>query len=356
MRVGAGLDADRRVISPVPEKWQYIFVEDNSHIPPNPLLPTLPPSDGEWTKNPNAEWEPSISLPPVQRPPGHGTPCDPDDERVFHIYWTGAFTDKPYMTILSFLFTQNTALHLSDYEDDHVFCRPKLWVWLYPSAKDTAKNMFDQLQSNPWSSPFLRPRFQRVVQFKLWNITEQLDSLPELKDDWRNVGTPLKSFGSSPADTESTHHSVSSEDYDKVSVIMSDMVRFVLCQRFGGVYLDADMLFLRDWEELWGWKGSYSYRWSARARYNTAVLRLRKGSALGTFLLRTALKNGLDFHPIVVSRYLKEAHLDGLLYRIPDALFDPAWLNADGYQKDRPPQPYFQSYATYFYSPTLIDI
>jgi WD repeat and SOF domain-containing protein 1 len=136
--------------------------------------------------------------------------------------------------------------------------------------------------------------------------------------------------------------SKSSSSYDRLSVILSDMARFILCHRFGGIYLDADTIFLRDWEELWGWKGAFAYRWSRLEKYNTAVLHLNKGSAVGSFLFRTALKNGLDFHPMTVSRYTKDAHLEELLLRLPDALFDAAWLNTEFYQRDRPPQPYFQ--------------
>lgn len=142
--------------------------------------------------------------------------------------------------------------------------------------------------------------------------------------------------------------SKSSASYDRLSVILSDMARFVLCHRFGGIYLDADTILLRDWEELWGWKGAFAYRWSRLENYNTAVLRMNKGSALGSFLFRTALKNGLDFHPMTVSRYTKDAYLEGLLLRLPDALFDAAWLNTENFQRDRPPQPYFTEYALVF--------
>lgn len=105
------------------------------------------------------------------------------------------------------------------------------------------------------------------------------------------------------------------------------MARFVLTHRFGGVYLDADNLLLRDWEELWGWHGAFAYRWSRLEKYNTAVLKMQRGSALGNFIFRTAVANGLDFHPMTVSRYLKDAGMEGLLLRLPDALFDAAWLN-----------------------------
>lgn len=105
------------------------------------------------------------------------------------------------------------------------------------------------------------------------------------------------------------------------------MARFVLTHRFGGVYLDADTIFLRDWEEIWGWKGAFAYRWSRLEKYNTAVLKMQRGSALGNFIFRSAVANGLDFHPMTISRYTKDAKVEELLLRLPDALFDSAWLN-----------------------------
>lgn len=105
------------------------------------------------------------------------------------------------------------------------------------------------------------------------------------------------------------------------------MARFLLTHRYGGIYLDADTILLRDWEELWGWKGSFGYRWSRLSTYNTAVLKMQKGSMIGSFIITMAVKNGLDFHPMHVANYLRDAKLEGLLMRLPDALFDPAWLN-----------------------------
>lgn len=205
-----------------------------------------------------------------------------------------------------------------------------------------------------------------IHDFKQWNFAEQLDSVAELKDEWRSSKVLLNSGGhrflvpqqKSSADialnTTSANSkgdniynrvgSASEDKLDKLSTVMSDIARFILCHRFGGVYLDADVLLLRDWEELWGWKGAFAYRWSRIPDYNTAILRLHKNSALGTFILRTALKNAFDFHPMKVTRYLNDAYLRDLLYRLPDALFDPAWLNIEiPYQRERPPQPMFDT-------------
>lgn len=398
------------------DDWKYIYVEDGEPeniteplVMPRPAFALksqveLDPSGG-FTKKRNVEWEPHLQLssPPKYQPYKDQTePCDDENPRIFHMFWTGPFTDKPYLALLSFLFTQNVGLHLNEDAPELGVCRPKFWLWINPGPAAAVPNptamrdMFDQLKSNPWASPFLHPRFKDVIQFKLWNTTEQLDGVPELKDEWRQLqdslfnsggfvekipqqqleikqqktaageveseeaeedgevtvaaAAPATKAGASDEDDKLNRvGSKSASSYDRLSVILSDMARFVLCHRFGGIYLDADTILLRDWEELWGWRGAFAYRWSRLEKYNTAVLRMNKASALGTFLFRTALKNGLDFHPMTVSKYTKDAYLEGLLLRLPDALFDSAWLNTEYYQRDRPPQPYFQEYVVCFY-------
>jgi WD repeat and SOF domain-containing protein 1 len=305
------------------------------------------------------------------------------------MFWAGPFSDKPYMAVMSFLFTQNLGLDsdiASGSDTIRKACRPQFWVWINPGPAAAVPNpsakreMYEQLATNPWSAPFLHERFLDVVKFKMWNTTEQLDGVDELRDHWRTMpifnsggntykpAAPAQQTTAAPAPAdepdmgdvieavETTEApvprkkkdglfekvgSTSESDYDRLSVILSDMARFVLTHRYGGIYLDADTIFLRDWEELWNYRGQFAYRWSWHQKYNTAVLKLHKGSALGTFLFKTALENGMDFHPMTVSKYLKDAGLDKLLFRIPDALFDPAWLNMERYQRERPPFPYF---------------
>lgn len=375
------------------DDWKYIYIEqpDNmtTHVArgldeDGPVyvdsLITPPADDGSpdsgLTKKWDADWEPSpIQLPPpIQYTPASLSParCDEEHPRIFHMFWTGPFTDKPYLAILSFLFTQNTGLHIAgEYPADAV-CRPQFWLWINPGPAasvpnpDAVHDMYAQLKSNPWASPFLHPRFKDIIHFKMWNTTEQLDGVPELKDEWRSrdlfnsggdvfsVPSQLKesltTFTENATAKPTTQSKVdelvnrtgskSLSSYDRLSVILSDIARFILCHRFGGIYLDADTIFLRDWEELWGWKGAFAYRWSRLEKYNTAVLHLNKNSALGKFLFRTALKNNMDFHPMTVSQYTKEAYLEGLLMRLPDALFDSAWLITEDHQHMRPPQPF----------------
>ncbi|KAG9126107.1 hypothetical protein FRC07_004842 [Ceratobasidium sp. 392] len=311
MRIGTGLDGEKRVRRTKLDQYNFIYVEaDSSTIDTassrSDMLPTtarLHPSypDGKLSFNRQGIFEPPLINP-------------------------GPAASAPNPTAL--------------------------------------RDMFDDLKNSPWAAPFLHPRFADLIKFKLWNTTEQLDAVTELKDDWRAYkDNPFNSVGhvynvklQAPSSNSSSQHddpaervgSDSEKNYDKMSTILSDLVRFVLCHRFGGIYLDADIILLRDWEELWGWRGAFAYRWSYHIEYNTAVLRLNRGSALGTFLFRTALQNNFDFHPMTVWRYMRDAQLQGLLLQLPDALFDSAWLNWEGYQKDRPPFPLFTDFKQFF--------
>ncbi|CAK5281647.1 unnamed protein product [Mycena citricolor] len=380
LRLGGGLDTNNRVRRNR-DPLRYVYIEDSESWsqPPSDSSPTTFERKGiirsehesyldeGFTKSRHNDWEPPI----IPRPPAayhrysRDVPCDRDDPRIFHIYWTGPFTDKPYLTLLSFLYTQNTGLHFHG-DVGRTDCSPQLWIWINPSpaaklAENVTHNLREELESNPWSAPFLHPRFQHAIQFKLWNTTEQLDGLQETRDDWSKKKTLFKSGGhivfssgdQKSKDISKLTGSVSPDLYDRLSVIMSDMARFLLCHKYGGIYVDADTAFLRDWEELWGYKGAFAYRWSFHDAYNTAVLRLRKNSLLGHFLIRTAVKNGFDFHPFEITKYLKEGRLEGLLARLPDALFDPAWLNMEGYQRDRPPQPHFDLFEDFFDTPSV---
>ena len=366
LRVAGGLDNGKRFRKRIPESWTYTYIEqvdrarsptESTHGSNAELGAGQARFDGKASSlilPPPRHHRPSASLP---------TPCDPEYPRIFHMFWTGPFTDKPYTTLLSFLYTQNTGLHLSNPSGG--VCRPQIWMWINPGPaasvpnRSALRDMYNELKTNPWASPFLHRRFKDIIVFKLWNTTEQLDGIPELRDEWRkkdlfNTGGDVYRVPGPKEENESGQGtpqgdnilgragSKSSSTYDRLSVILSDMARFILCHRFGGIYLDADTVFLRDWEELWGWKGAFAYRWSRLKKYNTAVLHMNKGSALGSFLFLTALKNDLDFHPMTISRYTKDAHLEELLLRLPDALFDSAWLNTEYYQRDRPPQPYFK--------------
>ncbi|KAG9128359.1 hypothetical protein FRC07_000033 [Ceratobasidium sp. 392] len=388
MRIGTGIDGEKRVRRTELDRYNFIYVEDKvngtipAHNSPDALptaMHTIDPNDPDagLVFNRRGALEPPLDLPPPRTRKTSSDACDPDHPRIYHMFWAGEFTDKPYMALMSYLFTQNLGLGEERGTPKPAgLCRPEFWMWINPGPAAAVPNptavrdMFESLKASPWASPFLHPRFRDVIQFKLWNTTEQLDGIPEIKDEWRTFEATLFNSGgvvykvkpqvanlndtTAPKDVLGRVGSDSAQNYDRMSTILSDMARFILCHRFGGTYLDADTILLRDWEELWGWPGAFAYRWSRLEEYNTAVLRLNKGSALGTFLFRTAFHNGLDFHPMTMWRYMRDAHLQGLLLKLPDALFDSAWLNTEDYQRDRPAFPFFTDFQQFF-EPKKVD-
>ena len=141
----------------------------------------------------------TLTPPPTRFTPHSSHPsadpaCDPDYPRIFHIFWAGPFTDKPYSAALSFLYTQRLALHrpLSFAHGETNICRPQLWIWINPGPASSLpdpnarKTMYKELGENPWSGPLLHRRFEDSIKFKLWNTTEQLDAVSEM-EGWREM-------------------------------------------------------------------------------------------------------------------------------------------------------------------------
>jgi hypothetical protein len=51
--------------------------------------------------------------------------------------------------------------------------------------------------------------------------------------------------------------------------VLSDFVRFIVLDVFGGIYVDGDVMFLKDTRILWN--ENFAYRWSSQDYYNTGL-------------------------------------------------------------------------------------
>ena len=124
-------------------------------------------------------------------------------------------------------------------------------------------------------------------------------------------------------------------------VSLSDLVRFVVLELYGGVYTDGDVIYLKDMRSLWPF--NFAYRWSFTQNLNTAVLGINfrvdptiervYDQALGAYWFGLRGFYYL-FHPYTISsivRTLNDQHLFNYrtLRALNCVLFDPAWLCAD---------------------------
>lgn len=185
LRLGARLDRGTRVRRGVADHWRHLFIEEGEEkasLSPKrtkPVTNSYNPQDIMaglgYITNRNSHGQGALHLQqapvrrsigpsplpvservnragsgPTRRPhpthPSADPTCDPDFPRIAHILWAGPFTDKPYLAITSFLFTQNLGLHLDIPHDMHDFhkpldpkesareeflsevCRPQMWM------------------------------------------------------------------------------------------------------------------------------------------------------------------------------------------------------------------------------------
>ena len=240
-----------------------------------------------------------------------------EEKMLFHVFWHGELSDKIVLTAKSFLFSQpleNSAL----------------WIWIDNSDKkfSSTKQLIKSLKKNENAQELL-PFVPQYINLKLWNTEEQVKNRPIFKN-WENITSSVEN-----------------------SVHFSDMVRFVTLHNYGGVYLDADVLVLKDMRPLFNSPHEFAYQWSYLDHYNTAVLRLRKESPTAQLIIQQAEKNEMNFHPFQLGKYLKEGNNQTELYMLPGPLMDPLWLKNDKRQLQSVLQPNLPGFDEAF-SPQLI--
>lgn len=125
------------------------------------------------------------------------------------------------------------------------------------------------------------------------------------------------------------------------SIAYSDFIRFLVLYKYGGIYTDGDVFFLRDMKPFYS--KNFVHRWSASEDYNTAVMGLQVESKKVENIYKEIFKNieatklslVNGFYPSRIKAAIKKLSY-GDIYNYPylkvyhSALFDPAWLCNDG--------------------------
>nr|CAG8499369.1 10420_t:CDS:1 [Entrophospora candida] len=215
---------------------------------------------------------------------------------IFHVYWKGIITDKLALMMKSFIYTQP------------LDCA-KLYVWIEDLKENYKENANMKL---------LKKFIPKHIELRNWNTKEQLSSI-DLFNGWDKIFA------------------------GEGTVSFSDLVRFALLYKYGGIYVDADVLLLRDMRPFYYSNFEFSYHWSYKDEYNTAILRLWKNSDTAALVIKGAMINDLDFHPYRIKNYLSGGKADDSmalkeankkLYMLPVGLFDPLFLKHDLKQVD----------------------
>lgn len=266
----------------------------------------------------------------------------------FHTYWTGHATWRLEIFVKSYLYTQNVACS-------------RLYIWLdvdrHPKAIDT------MLSKDPLFARFLPLVERGDIVLKPWNFPSRIP-LPKQEDNTDGIGyyttpgTP-NSKGEVPVadglieDAQGQQWLVlTPKQMTFLPQAVSDAVRFVVLHLHGGVYLDMDILLLRDMRPLLLPKvHNFAERWAAHQHpgdYNTAVLSLSANSSLSSYLLRGGVRMGLNFHPRVLGRMAWKDRRDRELLMLETAAFDPIWTEFNWDREGRCTVPCLRDYGMVF--------
>ncbi|KAG0198842.1 hypothetical protein BGX28_007774 [Mortierella sp. GBA30] len=195
---------------------------------------------------------------PTKTLPKTSTASSPID---FHIFWRGPITDKLSLSAHSFLFTQPLK-------------RAHLHLWI--DSADLPDGLPEDYTRNIHAAPLVREPLSRFITIHAW---DQAAELAYSYAEEENAKTQ---------ELERELESLSSQEQEQKPVkpvALSDEARFLILNRNGGIYLDADVLLLKDMSPFHDSGIEFAYEWSHTRMYNTAILRLFPSSSVARRIL-----------------------------------------------------------------------
>ena len=121
----------------------------------------------------------------------------------------------------------------------------------------------------------------------------------------------------------------------------ADVVRMLLLHRYGGTYIDMDVLPLQDLRPLLALRPAITYRWSCFTRINTAVSHWGSCGSNISFEITSAVIQGMSagvaprdaYYNDITYQTLKRLNLlpewNGRFGVVPSMLCDPLWTRLD---------------------------
>lgn len=266
----------------------------------------------------------------------------------YHVYWSGPATWRVEVFIKAYLYTQNLPCS-------------RLWLWL--DADRTPNAVDKMLTSDPLFARFLPFVMRGDIKLMNWKFPSRMP-LPSEFDNtdgfgyYKNRGSPNSHGETAVADgiIEDANGqqwvTLTPKQMTFFPQAISDAVRFIILHLHGGVYLDMDVLMLRDMRPLLLPKvHDFAERWAAHSHpgdYNTAIMSLSANTSLSTYLLRGGVRMGLNFHPRVIGRMAWKDHRDQEFLMLETAAFDPIWTEFNWDREGRCTVPCLRDYSAIF--------
>eukprot|EP00931_Biecheleriopsis_adriatica_P064376 TRINITY_DN39167_c0_g1_i1.p1 TRINITY_DN39167_c0_g1~~TRINITY_DN39167_c0_g1_i1.p1 ORF type:complete len:642 (+),score=110.43 TRINITY_DN39167_c0_g1_i1:89-2014(+) len=220
----------------------------------------------------------------------------PLEEKVLaHTYWHGNYSSMPALSAKSFLVTQ-----------DLNRIRPVLWL-------DS---------STPEITAEMHTLEKHGLEIRLFNFSEEAKGTP-FEHVWKKFIRKFEKQQHWPAERTK-----------------SDLVRYILLFKHGGLWFDSDVLFLRDLSPLLPYE--FAYPWSKRPpggtpenhTLNAGIMRLFKDSPANLDMMDRVVKEQIPFGLWGLSALRDDTRHPDL--RVVDAsVFDPLWKHSDYFTSEQ---------------------
>ncbi|KAF9301264.1 hypothetical protein BGZ74_006931 [Mortierella antarctica] len=173
------------------------------------------------------------------------------------MFWRAPITDKLLLAVNAFLFTQPLD-------------RSRLHLWIDPT--DLPGGRAEDYRKNPFAHNLVLRPMNRFIRIHRWDHgAQEAYAYPPSHQNSANTTGAINV-------TITTTTNIT-------PVAFSDEVRFLILYWYGGMYLDADTLLLRDMSPIYDTGLEFAYEWSNLKIYNTAIMKLDKGGAVARLIL-----------------------------------------------------------------------
>src|SRR6266545_271913 len=226
---------------------------------------------------------------------------------IYHCYWSGILSDLHELSLKSLLVTQSPPF--------------EVWIWMPPDDIPRNRAFIAKFQQAPG------------IKFKSYIPREEAKGTPfeghsdllkgKVASKPRKWGRLIRLANALQARSSREHRNRA--NWRRLSDI-ANAFRILVLGKYGGVYFDLDILFLKDLRPLCSVE--FFYQWSDQQYGNNAVLHFFKWSHNIRLLAERSVEIKSGRSPAL----LKFEELLGLLegvYVFPSFLFDPVWIAHD---------------------------
>lgn len=253
---------------------------------------------------------------------------------LYHIWWTGLPTQRIELFIKSYLYTQN------------LVCS-NLWIWInsdrHPGAMQEWLNdaRFARFQALVNNGKIVLHEWKLPPRIRLPTEIDELDKaryykIPGKPDEygWVSVADCIVRDPKG-RDWLTIYEPGDGNQMTYFTIATSDAARLIILHLHGGVYLDVDMVLLRDMRPLLLSDTPFAERWGTNpdsSLYNNAVVHLPAYSPLSSYMLYGGTRIGRVYHFMVLGRMMalegRDSSSDKGLRKLEAAFFDPIWMEA----------------------------